>query len=74
LFNIVEDHADPNQLHRYEVYTSEQAFERHKQTPAFPNLAGDYQSLAGCAPGYCHRETPFPCRRGLAETRLIFST
>jgi (4S)-4-hydroxy-5-phosphonooxypentane-2,3-dione isomerase len=35
LFNIVEDHADPNLLHLYEVYTSEQAFEQHKQTPHF---------------------------------------
>jgi (4S)-4-hydroxy-5-phosphonooxypentane-2,3-dione isomerase len=34
-FNIVEDHTDPNLLHLYEVYTSEQAFERHKQTPHF---------------------------------------
>jgi (4S)-4-hydroxy-5-phosphonooxypentane-2,3-dione isomerase len=34
-FNIVEDHADPNLLHLYEVYTSEQAFEKHKQTPHF---------------------------------------
>ncbi|OEU62289.1 MAG: hypothetical protein BA870_05325 [Desulfuromonadales bacterium C00003094] len=35
LFNIVEDHADPNKLHLYEVYTSEQAFEQHTQTPHF---------------------------------------
>jgi quinol monooxygenase YgiN len=35
LFNVVEDHADPNLLHLYEVYTSEQAFEQHKQTPHF---------------------------------------
>jgi autoinducer 2-degrading protein len=35
LFNIVEDHTDPNLLHLYEVYTSEQAFESHKQTPHF---------------------------------------
>jgi autoinducer 2-degrading protein len=35
LFNIVEDHDDPNRLHLYEVYASEQAFERHKQTPHF---------------------------------------
>jgi len=34
-FNIVEDHADSNLLHLYEVYSSEQAFERHKQTPHF---------------------------------------
>jgi quinol monooxygenase YgiN len=34
-FNIVEDHTDPNLLHLYEVYTSEQAFERHQQTPHF---------------------------------------
>lgn len=35
LFNIVEDHADPNKLHLYEVYTSEQAFDMHKETPHF---------------------------------------
>jgi autoinducer 2-degrading protein len=35
LFNIVEDQADPNLLHLYEVYTSEQAFEHHKQAPHF---------------------------------------
>lgn len=35
MFNIVEDHADPNLLHLYEVYASEQAFERHKETPHF---------------------------------------
>ncbi len=35
LFNIVEDHADPNKLHLYEVYTSEQAFDVHKETPHF---------------------------------------
>jgi autoinducer 2-degrading protein len=34
-FNIVEDHSDPNLLHLYEVYTNEQAFERHKETPHF---------------------------------------
>jgi quinol monooxygenase YgiN len=35
LFNIVADNADPNLLHLYEVYVSEQAFERHKETPHF---------------------------------------
>jgi (4S)-4-hydroxy-5-phosphonooxypentane-2,3-dione isomerase len=35
LFNIIEDYADSNLLHLYEVYTSEQAFEQHKQTPHF---------------------------------------
>lgn len=35
LFNIVEDQANPNLLHLYEVYTSEQAFEQHKETPHF---------------------------------------
>ncbi|MBU0943760.1 MAG: antibiotic biosynthesis monooxygenase [Proteobacteria bacterium] len=35
LFNIVEDHADPNLLHLYEVYTSEEAFLLHKDTPHF---------------------------------------
>lgn len=34
-FNIVEDHANPNLLHLYEVYTSEQAFDRHKASPHF---------------------------------------
>lgn len=35
LFNVVEDQSDPNCLHLYEVYTSEDAFKRHTQMPHF---------------------------------------
>ena len=35
LFNVVEDSDDPNLLHLYEVYTSEEAFGIHKETPHF---------------------------------------
>jgi autoinducer 2-degrading protein len=35
LFNIVQNAEDANRLHLYEVYRSEDAFERHKQTPHF---------------------------------------
>jgi len=35
LFNVVEDQTDPNRLHLYEVYTSEDAFKRHTEMPHF---------------------------------------
>jgi len=35
LFNIVEDQADANCLHLYEVYRDAAAFEEHKKTPHF---------------------------------------
>jgi len=35
LFNVVEDGADPNCLHLYEVYKDAAAFEAHKNTPHF---------------------------------------
>lgn len=41
LFNIVEDHADPNLLHLYEVYASEQAFDLHKSSPHFQTCLED---------------------------------
>ncbi|MBU0961264.1 MAG: antibiotic biosynthesis monooxygenase [Proteobacteria bacterium] len=41
LFNIVEDHADPNLLHLYEVYASEQAFDLHKRSPHFQTWLED---------------------------------
>lgn len=35
LFNIVEDQADPNCLHLYEVYRDAAAFDAHTKTPHF---------------------------------------
>lgn len=35
LFNIVEDQADPNCLHLYEVYRDAEAFDAHTKTPHF---------------------------------------
>lgn len=35
LFNVVQDSADENCLHLYEVYASAEAFEEHKKTPHF---------------------------------------
>jgi len=35
LFNIVEDQADPNCLHLYEVYRDAGAFDAHTKTPHF---------------------------------------
>ncbi len=35
LFNVVEDQADSNCLHLYEVYRDAEAFEEHKNTPHF---------------------------------------
>jgi autoinducer 2-degrading protein len=35
MFNIVQDKADPNVLHLFEVYQDDQAVEAHKQAPHF---------------------------------------
>lgn len=35
LFNVVQDEADPNCLHLYEVYRDAEAVQAHMQTPHF---------------------------------------
>jgi quinol monooxygenase YgiN len=35
LFNIVQDHTDPNCIHLYEVYRDAAAFAAHEKTPHF---------------------------------------
>jgi autoinducer 2-degrading protein len=35
MFNIVQDNADPNVLHLFEVYRDAEAVEAHKKTPHF---------------------------------------
>ena len=35
MFNIVQDIADPDLLHLFEVYANEEAVEAHKQAPHF---------------------------------------
>ena len=35
LFNVIQDNDDPNCLHLYEVYKSDEAFGVHEKTPHF---------------------------------------
>ena len=35
MFNVVQDNADPNVLHLFEVYRDDEAVEAHKQSPHF---------------------------------------
>ena len=50
-FDVIQDAGDPNRVWVYEIYTGEEAFQAHTQSPHFLKAIDTIRSLTGEASG-----------------------
>lgn len=59
-FNIVQDHEDENVLRLYEVYSDEEAFATHRQTPHYKKWIGTVENWFAVPPEVATGTVIFP--------------